>query len=567
MSYRKHDVHECTLQKTGRSGVLLPLAPMSSSARKFLRFMRMQALLNEHNKESRIFFRNKSSMLLEQKRQVRTCHWFIIHPFSKLSNILDWLFILIWFPSCITIPLQGVPATFSLWIESNVNVMLGVFQFLIIISFFMVGYVDYTHTGVVLNEKRIAFRYLRWYFIFDVLTVFGTCGAKYTITGRDPLEIFIFTSIATVSVMVRLPYLLNTLYKILKRLRFGKPIRFIARHSALCFIILHIFTVHVYSIPLIIYGGSFPSDSWVKKAGLDDIKSISSLDIYYECQLTVVCHFFGATYDKYPVTLPCEEIIYAIILFTGRLYTIFFMAEVLQLFGLVSISQSKYEQFIHQVDEYVKSKKLPDELSERLVRYYQIKLQRHYFNESEIRNTLSEHLKTDIFLFGARRLLEKMSMFQALSGTVIAEMLAFTNSETFLPGDTIFKAGVVTENIYFISWGTVAIYHRNGQEIGHLNDGDEFGIDLPGQEVQRYTFVAVEVSEIYYGNKKVIMQVFATYPQVWRHFQNTWSKRMSKFGLIERQMARGDTVVELLRATTLLEGRQYKYETEDAFER
>ncbi|KAJ8975760.1 hypothetical protein NQ317_004810 [Molorchus minor] len=172
---------------------------------------------------------------------------------------------------------------------------------------------------------------------------------------------------------------------------------------------------------------------------------------------------------QYEVTMTNEQCCLILVMIFGRLYTLFLLADLLRLFGIASVSESNYEQQISRLNEYMTSKK----------------------------STLSEQLKTELFLFSARKPIKGIPVLATLPkfilGTVVAEM----KHHTFSPKDTILKIGTVSENIYFISSGTVAIYNEAGHELYHLEDADEFGIvSIASEGLQRYKLEAIETTDI-----------------------------------------------------------------------
>nr|XP_023025175.1 potassium/sodium hyperpolarization-activated cyclic nucleotide-gated channel 4-like [Leptinotarsa decemlineata] len=230
------------------------------------------------------------------------------------------------------------------------------------------------------------------------------------------------------------------------------------------------------------------------------------------------------------------------------------IADLLKMFGLVGISESKYEQYLGQLEEYMSSKNLPDELRIRLLKYYEYKLQKHYFNENQILATLSEHLRIEMFLFGARKLIEKAQLLKTLPRTTLASLFASMSTETFMPTDIITKAGQPVEDVYFISSGTVAVVNAANTEITHLEDGDEFGFLVTEDGKLIYTHIAVETSEIYYISKKLFLEFLGAHPEIFKYFENKVKKRIEKFDSIETTLLLGgNDILSSLRSGKLLE--------------
>lgn len=56
-------------------------------------------------------------------------------------------------------------------------------------------------------------------------------------------------------------------------------------------------------------------------------------------------------------------------------------------------STRKYVEMVRELQEYMRYKQLPVHLQNRLLKYYEFKYQKSYFNEAEILNVISDQLK------------------------------------------------------------------------------------------------------------------------------------------------------------------------------
>ncbi|KAG5865293.1 hypothetical protein JTB14_012363 [Gonioctena quinquepunctata] len=310
----------------------------------------------------------------------------------------------------------------------------------------------------------------------------------------------------------------------------------------------------MFSVPKLIYGNDFPEGSWLAQANIYELNQVEFRKLYAESLLLTFCFFFGATHDKYTIEYTNEKIVLTIITIVGRLYTLYMIADLLKLFGLVGVSESKYEQCLGQLEEYMSSKNLPDELRVRLLKYYEYKLQKHYFNENQIIATFSEHLKTEMFLYSAKKLIEKEKILKNVPKNNLGVMFAYMKSETFLPTDVITRAGAKVDNVFFILSGTVAVINSDDIEIMHLEEGDEFGFWVSAEGNIMYTHVAVEITELFYLPKKVFLQFLQEYPDVAKHADNMVKKKIGRFNAIEASLERGgEDVISELRTGRLLE--------------
>ncbi|KAJ8954656.1 hypothetical protein NQ314_007056 [Rhamnusium bicolor] len=216
-------------------------------------------------------------------------------------------------------------------------------------------------------------------------------------------------------------------------------------------------------------------------------------------------------------------------------------SEVLRMFGITSVSESRYEQRLTQLEEYMTSKKLPLHLRKRLLKYYDYKLQKRYFNESEILSTLSEHLRNELSLFSARKLIQNSSIFKLLPKSIHSTVIALMTSQTYSPGDVILPSGIIAEATYFISSGTVAVITDDGLELCHLEDGYELAIGalLSSTHIQRYTYVAVETTEVFFMSKLIFFDFIQSYSEVVNLLEAIVKRRLAKYEQIEENIKRG----------------------------
>lgn len=81
------------------------------------------------------------------------------------------------------------------------------------------------------------------------------------------------------------------------------------------------------------------------------------------------------------------------------MYTLYVLAEALSMFGIVGLSEGNYERNIVEMRQYMTSNNLPGAVRNKMIRYYEYKLQKCYFNGTEILNNLSENLRNETCLF------------------------------------------------------------------------------------------------------------------------------------------------------------------------
>ncbi|KAJ8954657.1 hypothetical protein NQ314_007057 [Rhamnusium bicolor] len=540
------NLHVCSLPYKDTSG-FPKLAPNASRCRRLLRNFRKFLAMDPNNTKCKLFFRNRSSLIAEQRRHARSPYYFVIHPFSKLGSFLELTFFFIWFYSIITMPLDFDKTQLPdacIFIDNYIVIPV---QYLLVISFFFLGYEDKKNKEIVIDPKKIICHYLKTYFFFDLISsdysiiISDKFFNRSSISELSQFKLKVVRSILQMfCYYVRIGTLLDYGNGFCHSLKLSREYRFIHFYITKTYFFIHMLACLLYFVPEVVYAEDFPKETWLYQAKIQPKGRRNLIHVYSECILMSTCYFLGASQGNYRISVAIDEMCLSVVTLFGRLYTLFLLADVLRMFGIASVSESRYEQRLTQLEEYMSSKKLPEHLRNRLLKYYEYKLQKRYFNEREIISTLSEHLRTELFLFSARKLIQKASIFRTLPKATLGTIVASMKSETYSPRDVIISVGAVVEDVYFISSGTVAVSNEDGLELCHLEDGDEFGITtFLTENVQRYAHVAVEATEVFYINKSLFLGFIQTHSESMKVFEATVKKRLTSYEQIEEHVKKG----------------------------
>lgn len=140
----------------------------------------------------------------------------------------------------------------------------------------------------------------------------------------------------------------------------------------------------------------------------------------------------------------------------------------IQILSKFHSSGSKYQQLIQELEEYARYKDLPDKMRNRLLEYFEFRYQKHFYREAEIMSTISMQLKEEISLYTCKRIVEKAEYFQDLPEELLLKVVNCLKPIFFLPNDVIVQAGGEGDSMYFVSFGTVAVYGVSGVEVSNL---------------------------------------------------------------------------------------------------
>lgn len=469
-----------------------------------------------------MFFRSEASTKAEKRRQLRA-PWFIIHPFSKFSVYREIIMCLIWIVMYVLEPLM-----MSFFIETEKDVvqlsyLLAFIDFCLLLNILVclvLGYHVSTTKEVILAPKKIIKHYLKTYFIVDVIAAIPSSSVMSGVFDVHDATILTVTAIFQMIGFCRLGTMLVYFRQITLHCKVSDTV-----HEFLCLILMTAFILHwlacfVYLIPSVAYyiTGTVKESSWTHNANIPPNSTDSHLLLLYgESYCTALTYFLAAGTGEFVTTAIEEEALFSFIYVLGMGYIGYMIAMIFEIFGCARASESKYEDIIHQLDEYMRNKQLPHELRKRLMLYYKNRFHMRYFRETAILSALSEQQRTELFLYSCKELIERAKVFHGIPKTFIGSLMGSLKVEVYLTNDVILRAGSRAESMFFIDKGTVAEMLATGKEVRHLEDGEHFGemalvLDEPrGKRIVNY--VAVEVTECYRIEKKELIACMSQYEE------------------------------------------------------
>lgn len=530
--------HECTLPHKDTSG-LPKLAPNASWAKKLIRHLRKLILMNPNHHKCKELFRNKAAVIAERKTHATGPHFFVIHPMSAFNAVVELTFVIVWFYSLIVIPLAlFMDKEDKKKVYSVQRYVISSIQMILIVLFFNIGYIDKITNRVILQPRKIISRYLLTYFVFDYFSTHFSLELlldcfKIEDQATESKWKLSASLIRTICFSFRIPVLLKFIDDCLRNLKFKRNLRNILHYALKTYLYLHLFTFIIYLIPNLVDLNERDSEkSWNKKLLKTVAKRPERYELYMETLRMVACYFFGIAYeDEMEVML--EQICMVIVSFFGRLYTLFLLADILRMFGIAGVSESRYERGMSLMQNYMANQDVPESLRQRILRFYEFKFQGRYFKEDKIIDTLSENLRTELFLFSARKMIQKVEIFKKLPSQTVGFIIGAMKSETYSPKDIIVTIGSEVSEIYFISSGTVAVMDTQGTELCHLEDGDVFGTTCLFLKKQVYAVVAIETTEIFIINKNQFIEFLQPYSEVMNVFYRTAKDKFAKWRKLE----------------------------------
>ncbi|KAF7266819.1 hypothetical protein GWI33_019893 [Rhynchophorus ferrugineus] len=440
------------------------------------------------------FYVKSLRMLKNEEKSHLIRHYNMIHPLSMFAFIYRVYMSVILGLTYFVWPIAG-----PYWSARAMNDVFCIthFSFVVfIILTFFTGYYDTDSNFVVLSPKRVAKKYLKTYFIFDVLSCAPFVTRVLIYKGIWSMNNFYARSVRWSLPMVtysRYFYFLETFNYF--RLYMGlNSYIYLALKTVIIFIsIIFILNVLVYFT--------------VKEIPGYDVKSAYESTLSTVEILFLVSHGFHFTHNVIDRIIPCFLII------IGFIIHLMVFVFAMQFWYKFYSCENKQRTVYDAVEAFMAYKVLPIEKRQRVFLYLNFKYQRHYYKESTIRKITSEALRREILIKVSKESTQKVNLFHKLPESILEKLRANIICEIYLPGDVIIKAGMTGRCMFFILAGTVVVKTPEGKEVCFLRDGSHFGeIALVVNIARVANVVAVSPCEVFRLNRKHFLEVVKNYP-------------------------------------------------------
>jgi len=210
---------------------------------------------------------------------------------------------------------------------------------------------------------------------------------------------------------------------------------------------------------------------------------VPSLELTHESllrQYLKSLHWAFVNMHGMEISMPVSNLEYAISLVLVSVSVSMYATIVGNVGSLLSNLDSAsrmYREKMDSVTTYMKYKKIPPHLQERVLSYYEYLWSRQKgLDEHEILRDLPTSMHTEISLFLNREVLEKVPFFKNASDNFINVLVRLLKPQVFAPGEFIIRYGDIGKEMYFINRGVVEVCAEDGNTVFNvLSDGSFFG--------------------------------------------------------------------------------------------
>ncbi len=235
--------------------------------------------------------------------------------------------------------------------------------------------------------------------------------------------------------------------------------------------------------------------------------------------------------DVPPITTGQKIYTMIVMLFGAGVYG-YIIGNVASILSQQDPSKTYYTKNIERLKAFVKYRKLPVELQNKIKNYYTYAWKRRLgFDESSLLTSLPPALKIETALFLKKDILDKIPIFKKAPENFKQEVALNFRSMVFSPGDIVCREGEIGREMYFIIQGELEVVSGDGKKvIAILRDGNFFGeISLFKNSPRTASVKAVTYSDLYILEKKNFEQILSRFPSVAEQLHAVANERNEEF--------------------------------------
>jgi len=438
-----------------------------------------------------------SSGLLSEEAPVP---WYIIRTDDEWKEKWDLTMIGLVMITCFTIPFD---LAYRDALESGFTTALDVLDYILIvffgIDFVLCFFVSEQNDGVWITSLReTSVLYVKTWFIIDFLAVFPFDGFS---SGGEVLALF----------------------KVLRLFRLGKLLkkkddvvtsnRAVAVRFFWMFLYVALLT-HWFGCLLRVVQGLDVNPTTLDGSG--EMLQPHWGRMFVRDWYASLCLLLGESLIYKP---PSSQVavVAMITMLVGALVVAALFGQVAMLVASFNISRTRLQEKMDQVNETMKTARLPMELQASVRQYYLYSWMRHKaMNSRTFIDELSPGLRSKTSLFLYQDMLAAVPLFSKAPIAVLEALALCIRAHVYMPSDIIIREGLLGEDMYIIGDGEVQVSLPDGTKVAVLGRGAFFGeIALLSNDQLRHSRVeAMSICDIYSLHKDDMDAIFDIHPKL-----------------------------------------------------
>ncbi|WP_108973868.1 cyclic nucleotide-binding domain-containing protein [Leptospira ryugenii] len=428
----------------------------------------------------------------------------MVHPDRPWKRIWDLLIFLCTTYFAVEVPLRIV---FHYKVDQEIVFYERIFQILFSIDIllnFRTGFFE--ERTLVMNHHQVARKYFKSWFFVDFLSAF-----PFDVFGGFFYEYFGVTDTLRILRILRAVKVFE-LFKSLRLLAMGGNEEFQYR-------VLEVINPVTFRLVFFIYWTSlfahWVACGWIKLTP-EFLKDSDIITRYIRSLYWSVTTLTTIGYGDITPRTNTQTIYTMFVMIIGVGIYGYVVGNIASLLSNVDISRIKFQEKLDTINSFLRYKKIPADLSNRIRSYY-INLweNRHGIDERDIWEELPSAMKIEVSLFLHAKLISVVPFFRDATEELKREIVQQLKPIAFMRGDLIFREGDVPHNMYFIAKGSVDIIKESsGTVLDSLHEGNFFGeMALIDDRLRSASVRARTFCETYVLSRESFREILSHHPQ------------------------------------------------------
>mmetsp|Transcript_15423 Transcript_15423/g.50692 ORF Transcript_15423/g.50692 Transcript_15423/m.50692 type:complete len:930 (-) Transcript_15423:50-2839(-) len=372
---------------------------------------------------------------------------------------------------------------------------------------------------IVMNKRTVRDNYLYGWFTADCMASMPLgllgIGGDDSIAGSDE-RAHLFLRLPRFLRLLRLPRLFRYLHRWEEQLNLDTSF---LRMGKLIFMIILFSHINACTQYLASRLEGFPMDGWVVRTGMLDAEPVEQYSLaMFNALSHMLCIGYGGGPQHLAPSTNSEVWITIVSMMAGASFYVILVGMMSSILLSMDQSGALYTQTMDILKQYFQYRKVPKDMRDRVLRYYQHRWHtRKVFNEEKMLSEVSRCVRMDIKAYIAKKLLKKVPIFDLCAKPVVRAVAEVLQPLGFPPGEYVYTEGQIAEEMFFIAMGEVEIEGAGGEVMTTLMAGSYFGeFPLIFEDINTRTASACSLtySELYSLARDDFERISAIYPEL-----------------------------------------------------
>jgi len=212
-----------------------------------------------------------------------------------------------------------------------------------------------------------------------------------------------------------------------------------------------------------------------------------------------------------------QKVIAIFTMLVGAVVLAAVFGNVAMLVANYNISKTRLIEKMEQVNESMKSCRLPKDLQMQIRQYYAYSWTRHKaINAQSFFDDLSPGLRSKTTFYLYQDVLCSVPLFSKAPVAVLETLALAVRASVYMPNDVIIREGMYGEDMYIVGDGRVVVSSADGVMVAVLGRGAFFGeMALLSEDRRRANRVEAEsICDVYCLHKRDLDHIFVLYPKL-----------------------------------------------------